>query len=75
MISNSPNLHIYKSLVGRSLDPLKDENKNDISEANESAKYLAGIFNKADKCRIKQIKKTSRLPKEINLNKNHYVPE
>ncbi len=29
MISNSPYLHIYKSLVGRSLDPLKDENKND----------------------------------------------
>ena len=29
MISNSPNLHIHKSLVGRSLDPLKNENKND----------------------------------------------
>jgi DNA-binding CsgD family transcriptional regulator len=61
--------HHYKGMT------VEDENKNDISEANESAKYLAGIFNKADKCRIKQIKKTSRLPKEINLNKNHYVPE
>jgi len=29
MISNSPNLHIHKSLVGRSLDPLKNKNKND----------------------------------------------
>ena len=29
MISNSPNLHIHKSLGGRSLAPLKDENKND----------------------------------------------
>ena len=29
MISNSSNLHIHKSLGGRSLDPLKDENKND----------------------------------------------
>lgn len=29
MISNSPNLHIHKSLGGRSLDPLKVENKND----------------------------------------------
>ena len=29
MISNSPNLYIHKSLGGRSLDPLKDENKND----------------------------------------------
>ena len=29
MISNSPNLHIQKSLGGGSLDPLKDENKND----------------------------------------------
>lgn len=29
MISNASNLHIHKSLGGRSLDPLKDENKND----------------------------------------------
>jgi chemotaxis protein MotB len=29
MISNSPNLHIQKSLGGGSLDPLKDENEND----------------------------------------------
>ena len=29
MISNSPNLHIHKSLGGRSLDPLKNKNKND----------------------------------------------
>jgi chemotaxis protein MotB len=29
MISNSSNLHIHKSLGGRSLDPLKNKNKND----------------------------------------------
>jgi chemotaxis protein MotB len=29
MISNSSNLHIHKSLGGRSLDPLKNNNKND----------------------------------------------
>ena len=29
MISNSSNLHIHKALGGRSLDTLKDENKND----------------------------------------------
>lgn len=61
--------HQYKGMT------VEDENKNDISEANESAKYLASVFNKADRCRIKQIERASLMPKEINLNKNHYVPE
>ena len=62
--------HQYKGMS------VEDENKNDITKANESAEYLAGIFNASDKKTRKQRSyRVSRLPEKMNFNKNTYAPE
>ena len=55
---------------------VEDENISDITNANESAEYLAEMFDSVDKKRMNQRAfRVARKPEKINFNSNFYAPE